>query len=638
MLLKCPLVKSIASATYNNLAKLRDSVPNVANTIGSMAQRMKHGNFSRESILACLLVTLMLTFGAVAQPSPLTGNPALTKFFGSNACVARCDLNVRSDSFRAAVKLQFAFRDGNLRWEMDASQMAVGMMPPEAMKQSGTDLQVIITRPDLKLDYVIYPRLKSCFVHKFGENDTKIEPTMESTELGKETLDHHSCTKTKFINTTADGHTFETIAWFAADLHRFPIKLETTEAGTISTMTFSQIQFTKTEVKQFEPPAEFKKYDEFLEMMEEAEKTFVPDKSATNNIPDPQIIALRDYTLRKGTNHPLLAATAKVLGLGEEKIPALQLIIGNKEGGPIHCFAVSMRNSNDLFVAQIDRITRKGVVWFTSPTGKIRTTLLTATNAAPEIIGDPRTAEFQQELEHLTAFITPPPWEDAVHPLNVAAKFGALSDVAGVLKHSKKALNKRDDEGQTPLADAVVQEEVDTVRYLLEQGADPNIPNKNGLTPLDHACSRGEAAMPLAKLLLDHGALVNPQRSGSFRITSLDWAISSDNTELTKLLIEHRADIKAVTDVGRTALHNAANRGDLEIAKTLIEHGADVNAKVTNGWTPLHYAASASRKDIVELLLAKGADINSTDIHGKTPLAWAQGADVKDVLRQHGAK
>jgi ankyrin repeat protein len=313
--------------------------------------------------------------------------------------------------------------------------------------------------------------------------------------------------------------------------------------------------------------------------------------------------------------------------------------VGHKDGGPIHCFIVSTRNSNDLFIAQADRITRKGVVWLTSPTGKIRATILTATNAVPEVIADSRAAEFQQELEYLTAFITPPPWEDALHPLHEAAKFGAVSDVAGVLKRSKKALNKQDDEGQTPLASAVVQEEVDTVRYLLEQGADPNIPNKNGLTPLDHACGRNKAvATTLAKLLLDHGALVNPKRSGSSHITSLDWAISSDNTELTKLLIEHGADIKAAYDTGETPLHTAANRGDLEIAKLLIDHGADVNAKLKDGWTPLYYAAYSSRKEMVELLLTHGADINGVDIHGKTPLAWAQEADVKEVLRQHGAK
>jgi ankyrin repeat protein len=359
-----------------------------------------------------------------------------------------------------------------------------------------------------------------------------------------------------------------------------------------------------------------------------------------NNVPDQRIAALIDYTVREGTNRPISIATTKALGLGEKELPAMQLILGHKDKAPVHLFGFSTRNTNDVLVGVIDRNTRKGITWLTSLDGEIRRTILMSSNAAPKVVAnDSHAREFQEQLDFFSEFIAQTAWEDAPHPLNEAAKFGSVSDVAGVLKHRKKALDKQDDEGQTPLANAVVQEQVGVVRFLLEQGADPNIPNKNGLTPLDHACTRNKAvATTLAKLLLDKGAVVNTKRPNPSNITTLYWAVSADNTELVKLLIEHGADIKEGLDTGETALHHAADRGDLEIAKLLIEHGADVNAKITTGWTPLHEAAYSRRKEMVELLLAHGADINAVDIHGKTPLAWAQGADVKQVLRQHGAK
>jgi hypothetical protein len=597
---------------------------------------MTRGRSLRKFIYFGLITTLMTGFGALAQPSFMSAGVALTKIFGSNACVAQCEMKLRGDSIRDAMTMQFAVMNGNVRWEVDTSQPSAFRLSPPARRQGNMNQQVVIIRPDLKLSYVIFPQAKAYFVQDLEEDSpTKVEMT----ELGKQTINHHPCTKTKVvINSDLGQH--ETVVWFATDLNRFPMKIETREGDMVQTLTFSKIQFSKPDPKQFEPPAQFKKYDNLMELTADAQKASNLNNGGTNNVPDERIAALIDYTVRKGTNRPVSIATSKALGLGEKEVPTMQLILAHNDGGPVHCFGFSTRNTNDVLVAVIDRDTRKGIDWLTSLDGKIRKTILTSTNAAPEVVAnDSHVREFQEQLEFFSEFMTQAAWEATPHSLSEAAKFGSVSDVAAALKHKKKALNKKDDEGQTPLATAVVQGEVGVVRFLLEQGADPNIPNKNGLTPLDHACSRDKAiAMTLAKLLLDHGANVNTKRPNPTYITSLSWAVSSDNTELVRLLIDHGADITAAYDTGATALHTAAGRGDLEIAKLLIEHGADVNAKLTDGWTPLHEAAYSGHKNIVELLLAHGADINATDIHGATPLAWAQGADVKELLRQRGSK
>ena len=340
-----------------------------------------------------------------------------------------------------------------------------------------------------------------------------------------------------------------------------------------------------------------------------------------------------EYTLRNGTNRPIAGSTAKAVGLGEETIPATQIVLAQEDENLVHFFGVSARDTNDLFIARIDRKTRTGKVWLTSPSGKIRGTILTSTNGVPEISSTNNFfSEFRQEVAIFIQFLTPPPWEGAQHPLNVAAKFGEASDVAKILERDAKALNGQDEEGMTPLAGAVVQAHVETVRFLLEKGADPNIPNKNGLTPLEHACSRERnVAMELVPLLLARGAELNPTNTGESALTPLSWAISTDNTDLVKLLLDRGADAKTKSYVGRTCLHSAADRGDKEICELLIAHGADVNAKITGGTTPLHNAAWGGHDEVAKLLISKGAEVDAKLDSGVTPLfhAAGPGADHK---------
>jgi ankyrin repeat protein len=245
------------------------------------------------------------------------------------------------------------------------------------------------------------------------------------------------------------------------------------------------------------------------------------------------------------------------------------------------------------------------------------------------VSNDSHVNEYAEEISMFLEFTAPapsedtaatPPWEDAPHPLNVVTKFGDVSDVEKILKRDPTAINMQDDEGMTPLAGAVVQEQVGVVRFLLDKGADPNIPNKHGLTPLEHACGREKTnGLALAKLLLARGASVNATNVTGFTITPLDWAISADNTELVKLLLDHGAI------VGATFLSAAAGRGDVDIAEILIAHGADVNAKDRGGNTALHAAAWDGRDEVVKLLLSKGAEADAKRSDGLTPLINAAG-------------
>jgi len=606
----------------------------------------------------------------------MSANFCLIKMFGTNNCTARCDVRILNDSFKESSTEGFALLDGKTRQEMDISQFKAQMFPPAAVRQMGIDQQVIILRPDLKLAYNIYPRLKSYVIRPLPTNAAAAqgkEPVMAVTELGREKVDGHPCVKKNFVVTTGDGEKHEILAWLATDLKNFPVKTQVADEDNIEVTTYKDIRFIAPDPKLFEPPAGFTKYADFEEMMDQTQTNGAAGFDTNAASADSERLApIVDFTLKNGTNRPIGPAAAKAFGLGEEKIPAMQLILGQKDDPLVHQFGVSARNTNDVLVARIDRNTHSGTVWLTSRSGEIRATLLTSTNGHPKAVAnDSHANEFAEEIDFLLQFVAAPPWEDAPHPLNVVAKFGALQDVEKIFKGNKKAINRQDDEGMTPLACAVVQEQTDVVRYLLNQGADPNIPDKNGDTPLGLAASRDKTnGTPLCELLLAKGAEVNPTNNKTeFNIPPLSWAVSSDNTELVKILLAHGADpngrggnilrsaagrgdteivallldhganLKALSD-GMTPLHDAAEGGRDEVVKLLLSKGAAVNARRYDGATPLMSAADREHKSTVEILLAAGADINAVDDKGNTPLHWAvarENTEVVEILLAHGA-
>jgi ankyrin repeat protein len=71
-------------------------------------------------------------------------------------------------------------------------------------------------------------------------------------------------------------------------------------------------------------------------------------------------------------------------------------------------------------------------------------------------------------------------------------------------------------------------------------------------------------------------------------------------------------------DNGKTPLHHAVSFNDLELARLLIDKGASVSAQASNGQTPLLAAAEGRTPALVTLLVRAGADVNEQD-----PLAIA---------------
>jgi uncharacterized protein len=163
----------------------------------------------------------------------------------------------------------------------------------------------------------------------------------------------------------------------------------------------------------------------------------------------------------------------------------------------------------------------------------------------------------------------------------------------------------------SPVADAAMKGDRDTVRTLLKQGADVGAAQGDGMTPLHWAAERGDA--PLAEMLIYAGANVSSvTRIGQY--TPLHLASRSGSVAVARALLAAGADADArATTTGATPLHMAAWAGNAELVKVLVDAGANLDAREAQwGQTPLMFAAAQNRVDAIKALLAGGADPTTT--------------------------
>jgi ankyrin repeat protein len=195
------------------------------------------------------------------------------------------------------------------------------------------------------------------------------------------------------------------------------------------------------------------------------------------------------------------------------------------------------------------------------------------------------------------------------------------------------------DTHDTPLLKAVSEPNIEKVKALLANKADPNTKNDGGWMPLHVAAMSGNK--DIVALLLAAKADVNaPNHSGE---TPLHMAAIFGQLEVIKLLVANHADVNAKDSNGETPLQIAVHEGNemhvKETVQFLLENKADANTRNHSGETPLLNAAWSGETNLIELLLAYKADVNATNSVGETPLYFAASLnhnEAADLLRQHG--
>jgi ankyrin repeat protein len=155
-----------------------------------------------------------------------------------------------------------------------------------------------------------------------------------------------------------------------------------------------------------------------------------------------------------------------------------------------------------------------------------------------------------------------------------AAALGDLESLNGHLERSKDVANAVAPDGFGPLGLASFFGRFEAAEILLDAGADPNTPASNPakVSPIHSAAAHRdkERSFLLCRLLLERGADPNVAQAGGW--TPLHQAATQGKREVVDLLLAHGASPGAVSDDDRTPAQMAEVKGHKEIQALLEAH------------------------------------------------------------------
>lgn len=283
-------------------------------------------------------------------------------------------------------------------------------------------------------------------------------------------------------------------------------------------------------------------------------------------------------------------------------------------------------------------------------------------------------ADHETKMPKLSAAssVTPMP-RGGMSALHFAAREGDIATMQALLEGGAD-INHLDVDKAPALTTALMNKEYTLAKFLLDRGANPNLSDVLGRTPLyaaidmrneDYSATPGRLAldaMPsldIVSALLDHGANPSmplkgrlPGRSGmdggdttlGDGTTPLMRAARAGDAPVMRLLIAKGADPKTTTKEGNNAFLLAAGIGyrdkntsgteaqALEAVKLAVSIGADVNQGNGRDDTALIGAAGRGADSIIEYLVKQGAKVDAQSKANWTALDIAMGKNSFGAL------
>ena len=184
---------------------------------------------------------------------------------------------------------------------------------------------------------------------------------------------------------------------------------------------------------------------------------------------------------------------------------------------------------------------------------------------------------------------------------------GNDDDALSTLLLKDADVNQRNIFGEPPLFCAVRRRAPQAfIEKLIAHGADVNIPDSAGITPLAEAIAlESDGGGGIFGILIRAGAKIDVRDANGF--SPMHIAAIYRKKQVMLRLIGMKADIDARDVSGRTPLHRAVMIGCPQIVECLLEYGADTAAKDALGLTPGDMAAIFGFDDVARLLPAPTA-------------------------------
>ncbi|XP_028407753.1 ankyrin repeat and EF-hand domain-containing protein 1-like [Dendronephthya gigantea] len=225
--------------------------------------------------------------------------------------------------------------------------------------------------------------------------------------------------------------------------------------------------------------------------------------------------------------------------------------------------------------------------------------------------------------------------------------------------------------GDTAMHIAACKNNDNMISFLLDMGANPNVVNQQGQTPVVKAAEYGH--IQCLQILADAGSDMTARDKEGKGI--LFYCLTSTKRHLTamKIALEHGANVNNVSNDGEplivkaaedgleefleellhaggdpnskhlktsfSALHAAAASGSVECARSILEAGADGDALDGKNTHAVHLATEKGHYEVIRVLAAYGADLGKVNTEGNTALhiAAVKGyAQICKFLAQRG--